>query len=92
MKIVTDAAGKILMWSESGSPEPSDGCNLVDLDDAQSEAFTAARSNPNSGLIFTDGKFSFLPPQEAPVIAEPTKSELLAQIAALTELVNNLKG
>lgn len=88
MKIVVDPAGKVLMWSDQGSPEPPAGCSLVDLTKAQENAFSVARQTPNGGLMFANGAASALP-----VEAVPTDSRTVAEkLQAVGIPIDDLKA
>ena len=83
--IVRDADNVIVMYSPDGSPEPGDGCRLVSLDDAQTEAFNAAMSVPNSGIIFDGTTFTTLPPPVPPAPLTP-EQKLAASGLTVDEL------
>jgi hypothetical protein len=76
ISIILDASGNVLMWSETGTPMPPDGCQLVELTDEQAAAFL--QRPPNDGLTFSNGVFGWIAPRPAP--PPPTVDQKLGQI------------
>lgn len=84
MKIVIDSVGKVLMWSESGSPTPPEGCQSIELCQYFEAAF---RATPNQhGLIMDEEGFSAIPAPPAP----PTPTTA-AKLSTIGLTVNELR-
>jgi hypothetical protein len=64
MNIILDASGNVLMFSETGTPMPPDGCQLVELTDDQAAAWQ--QRPPNDGMTFINGVFGWIAPSPPP--------------------------
>ena len=88
--IVRDADNAIVMYSDTGSPEPGEGCRLVSLDDAQKAEFDAAMSAPNGGVTFDGTTFVALPAPPPP--PPPTPEQKLAAAGLTVDELKTLLG
>ena len=64
MHIIVDASGKVLMWSELGTPSAGPGEQLVELKPQEAADYLSQPSN--IGVMFVGGKFTPIPPPPSP--------------------------
>ena len=87
MKIVLDASGAVLMWSENGAPSVPEGCTLVELDDEQAATFAARPAN--AGITFDGQAFAIVP---LPARRELTPAQKLAAVGLTSDDLMQLLG
>lgn len=78
MKIILDAAGKILMYSENGDPASGSGQVSVFLKGDQVVAFKEAMKTSNDALVFDGSAFKAVPK----IMVTPAVKTLVEQILA----------
>jgi hypothetical protein len=87
MRIIVDAGGLVLMWSENGAPSVPEACTLVELNDEQAAAF-AARP-PNAGVTFDGQAFAIVPLPARPAL---TPAQKLAAVGLTSDDLKQLLG
>ena len=88
--VVRDADNAIVMYSDTGSPEPGDGCRLVSLDDAQTADLEKLLATPSGGITFDGETFTVLPAPPAP--PPPTPAQKLAASGLTVSELKQLLG
>jgi hypothetical protein len=83
MRVIVDASGKVLMWSELGTPSAGPGEQLVELTPQESADYLARPLN--DGMTFTDGKFTPLPmpPPPPPLTVDQKLGQIGLTVATL---------
>jgi hypothetical protein len=83
MKVITNAAGLIVMVTEKGNPTPPEGGAIFELTTEQEAEYRALP--PNDGVTFIDGVFTVRPPPPAPVFPDASYDGLMERRARRAE-------
>src|SRR3984893_17305579 len=83
MRIVIDASGTVLMYSDTGQPAPDVGQTAIDLSPDLQASFVKAIATAPSGLTFDGQSFTPIPPPPPPIPQHATPLQMRCALRQL---------
>ena len=83
MRIIVDASGTVLMYSETGQPSPDVGQTAIDLSPDLEAAFVKAIATAPNGVTFDGQSFTPIPPPPPPIPQQATPLQMRCALRQL---------